>query len=533
MKSKVLLIPLLLILSLAFVQCANRGRPTGGALDSIPPVPLRILPKNYSTNFSDKEIIIQFDEYIKLDKLQENLVISPPLDKSPIITPTNVGKTLKIVLQEDLKENTTYTFNFGNSIIDNNEGNALEQFTYVLSTGNSIDSLELYGSVKDARLLKLNRKAGVNLYRIDENWNDSIIYSGKPDYMSMTNEEGDFKFSNLKAGKYFLVGIQKETDGASLNYNPNTDKLGFYSSYIELPSDSLYIMDLYKAKPEYKMERPKQKSNQSFEFAYQGASETPKISLKDKAISTKEYQFKDVASDSIYYWYKPISQKDSLAFSVSHLGESEDFHLRLREVDTLAFKINSEVMRSPSDSLIINSSTPIVAVDKTKFQLIDKDSTALDFNLIHKKEYNYIALEFEKDYEQKYSLSILPGAIVDWYEKENDTLKFTSTIKSESSFGSLQLQISGIETYPVIVDLINDRSKVIRSFYMTQNQPVYFPDLNSGKYYVRLSFDINKNGKWDIGDIEKRILPEPVYFFSNPIEVHENWSINETLQVRY
>lgn len=135
MKARILLLPLVLLFLLAFTQCAKRGRPSGGAIDSIPPKPLRIFPENYQTNFSSNKITILFDEYIRLDKLQENLLISPPMEKTPIITPYSTSRTLEIEITEDLLPNTTYTFNFGNSIVDNNEGNILPSFEYIFSTG--------------------------------------------------------------------------------------------------------------------------------------------------------------------------------------------------------------------------------------------------------------------------------------------------------------------------------------------------------------------------------------------------------------
>ena len=134
MKARILLLPLALLLLLAFAQCAKRGRPSGGPLDSIPPKPLRINPENYKTNFTGDIITVQFDEYIRLDKLQENLIISPPMDIPPNIKPHSVSRMLEIELKDTLSPETTYTLNFGNSIVDNNEGNILEQFKYVFST---------------------------------------------------------------------------------------------------------------------------------------------------------------------------------------------------------------------------------------------------------------------------------------------------------------------------------------------------------------------------------------------------------------
>ena len=126
MKHRLLYIPIAFLFMLSFVDCAKKGTPSGGPRDTIPPVIVRSSPENYSTNFTGDEIEIRFDEYIKLKDLTKELIISPPMKYTPIITPLSTSKTLKIKLIDTLKPNTTYSFNFGKSIVDNNEGNQFE-----------------------------------------------------------------------------------------------------------------------------------------------------------------------------------------------------------------------------------------------------------------------------------------------------------------------------------------------------------------------------------------------------------------------
>ena len=135
MKHRLLYIPIVLLFLLSFTDCAKKGSPSGGIKDSIPPVIVKSNPENYSINFSENEIRIYFDEYIKLKDLQKELIVSPPLKYPPTITPLSTSKVLKIKIDDTLKENTTYSFNFGNSIVDNNEENAFKYFKYVFSTG--------------------------------------------------------------------------------------------------------------------------------------------------------------------------------------------------------------------------------------------------------------------------------------------------------------------------------------------------------------------------------------------------------------
>lgn len=165
-----------LLLILLTIGCAKRGSITGGTKDTIAPVLKSSLPKNFSTNFTGKEIKLVFDEYVKLKNANKQLIISPPMKNQPEILPYNASKIVTIKIKDTLLPNTTYSFNFGQSIEDNNEGNPYSQFKYVFSTGSYIDSLSLNVRVKDALEKKTDNFVSVMLYEINENFNDSTIY---------------------------------------------------------------------------------------------------------------------------------------------------------------------------------------------------------------------------------------------------------------------------------------------------------------------------------------------------------------------
>jgi hypothetical protein len=139
-----------ILLIVVMTGCAKRGSITGGLKDTIAPTLKMSFPENYSTNFKSKEIKLTFDEIVILKGLRKQLVISPPMKNEPLILPTNASKFITIKIKDTLKPNTTYSFNFGQSITDNNEGNPFNQFKYVFSTGDYIDSLALRGKVKYA-----------------------------------------------------------------------------------------------------------------------------------------------------------------------------------------------------------------------------------------------------------------------------------------------------------------------------------------------------------------------------------------------
>ncbi|HMI06734.1 MAG TPA: Ig-like domain-containing protein, partial [Flavobacterium sp.] len=268
-----------LVLAVVIVGCAKRGTITGGLKDTIAPVLKSSVPKNYTTNFTGKTIKITFDEYIKLKNVNKQLVISPPMNTAPIITPTNASKYITIKINDTLQPNTTYSFNFGQSIEDNNESIPYSQFKYIFSTGAYIDSLALSGTIKDAYDKKTESSVTVMLYEVDEKFNDSVIYKQNPRYVTTTMDSAKtFKLENLKAGKYLLVGLKDVN--SNYKFNPKTEKIGFQKQYITIPNDTLYELELFKEVPKFKAYKPAQASGNRLLMGYEGKSATPKIELR-------------------------------------------------------------------------------------------------------------------------------------------------------------------------------------------------------------------------------------------------------------
>ena len=168
---------LTILISILIASCARRASPSGGDKDEDAPILVSTVPAYETTNFDKKEIKIYFDEYIKLKDLRKHLVISPPLKYDPIITPLGIpSKKIKIKILDTLIENSTYTFNFGESIVDNSEGNILSNFKYVFATGSYIDSLSVNGKIKDAFYKDPKEYVSILLYPANKEFNDSTIY---------------------------------------------------------------------------------------------------------------------------------------------------------------------------------------------------------------------------------------------------------------------------------------------------------------------------------------------------------------------
>ena len=224
--------------------CAQIGMPTGGAKDTIPPKLVNAIPAEMTTNFSGNKILLEFNEYVELKELQNNLQVSPYPKNNPVVN--NKLKTISIKLKDSLLPNTTYAIHFGAAIADLNEGNPFRDYTYVFSTGPTVDSLELKGKVMLAESGGTDSTLMVLLHR---NAPDSAIEKMKPDFITKVRGDGSFRFSYLPSGTYQVYAL-KDNDG-SKTYNSPTELFGFLSDPIRLtPGTAPVTLFAYAAEKE-------------------------------------------------------------------------------------------------------------------------------------------------------------------------------------------------------------------------------------------------------------------------------------------
>ena len=529
MMRRILYFSVLFFFTLTFVNCAKRGSPSGGKKDSIPPVIVKYNPENYSINFSDDEIKIYFDEYIKLKEINKELIISPPLKYQPEITPLSTAKFIKIKIKDTLKENTTYSFNFGKSIVDNNEENAFEYFKYIFSTGTYIDSLKLKGTVKDALLLNPEEVTTVMLYEVNDTFIDSIIYKEKPTYITTTNDSQEFELSNLKEGTYLLIALKDKTN--DYVFQPQYDKIGFLSEYITIPTDSSYTVSIFKESLEYSIDKPKHEGKNHIIFGYNGDGKDLKVELKSSVPQDfKQTVYNDANTDTLHYWFKPFVENDSLIFTATNRNYSDTLVTRMRDLyaDTLVIKSLNAGILTPIDTLKFSSSIPLISIDNEKIKIIDQDSVSVPFKGYIDFNQNTIALDFDIKMTQSYNVQLLPGAFTDFFDAKNDTINARVRTKENSDYGTLSLILQDPKSLPIIVQIVNDRFKVIKESYITNNEPTLFEYLNPGDYYIRIIYDENENKIWDSGSYLSKLQPETVIYYPNKIEMRPNWSLVET-----
>ena len=538
---KLKLLILIVLMSLAVVSCAKKGAITGGLKDTIAPVIVSSSPKNMSTDFSGKEIRINFSEYIKIKDVNKQLIISPPLKNQPTIVPAgSASKFINISIKDTLQPNTTYSFNFGQSITDNNEGNPYSQFKFVFSTGSYIDSLVQKGSIKDAHSLKTDNFVTVMLYEANETFNDSTIYKERPRYVTNTLDSMvNFSLENLKAGKYHLFAMKDVS--SNYLYNPKTDKLAFLNKTITVPNDTTYQLKLFQEEGIYKAFKPSQTSSNRLYVGYEGDYRGVKATVKN-GTGTEEIKSlltKVADKDSLQLWLPRELKPDSLKVQVTRHDIVQDFVVKFKEMkskDTLVVDAVQKGGLHFRENFTLKASTPIVTIDASKISLVNKDSVAVAFKQVYDDFKQELTFDFPKEESQKYTVMLMPGALTDFYGKENDTLSYKLNTRTYSDYANLDVKLQKVKRFPVIVEITDEKGKVYASAYSEKETNINFDAILPNKYLLRIIYDDNKNGEWDTGDYMQKIQPEEVIYYHGPkgttdvlIDVRQDWDVEQEL----
>ncbi len=518
------------------MSCAKRGSITGGLKDTLAPVLVSSAPKNFTTDFKGNEINLVFDEYIKLKNLNKQLIISPPMKYEPLITPTGVSKFINIKIKDTLLPNTTYSFNFGESIADNNEGNALNQFKYIFSTGPYIDSLTLGGKIKDAYAKNVDNFVSVMLYEANDKYKDSVIYKEFPRYITNTLDSmRTFKFENLKEGKYLLVALKDKS--SNNKYNPKDDKIGFIKHFITVPNDTLFELSLFKETLPLKTLKPIQASGNRLLLPYEGKQNfklnKPTIVLKNNGETLETIVTQFPKKDSLQIWYKPL-KADSLSLEVSNDTYNKKFTFKIKDQkkDTLNIKAVQNGVINFRDRFTLDTETPLVKFDKSKIKLINKDSTAVDFTTEYNEFEQKLYVDFKKEPLEKYSFTFFPGALTDFYDKTNDTLSYKLSTKEYADYGNLILNLKNVKRFPIIVEITNKKGdEVLASEYSEGKTQIEFNLMLPSQFTIRVIYDDNKNKMYDTGNFLEKRYAEEVFYFQREIDVRTNWDVNETIDL--
>ncbi len=553
---------------LLFINCARVASPPGGPKDETPPEIKKSTPPNYSVNFTDKTIEVYFDEFIKLDNINQ-LIVSPPMKNKPNIKLK--GKGIQIKMDDTLTRNTTYTLNFGNSIVDNNESNPIENFQFVFSTGPDLDSLNFFGAVMNAFDMEVPKDVYILLY---DNRADSAIYIEKPLYLTKANEKGYFFLSNLKVGKFNVFALQDEDQ--NYIYNP-PEKIAFLDSILvlrpETNGDSILVYDSIQISSvkhklklfeeqlpnQYIISSTRSRKDNILLVFNEALLEKPVFSLPDKPDLTNWYIEESFAvGDSIGIWLNDTSliNQESVDLSIKYPLSGADKGKYL--IDTTNFRFTKPKSKSRKSSkpaiqaeskliltfslgsgnrmelnrnLLCLSQTPLGSYDEDKialFAINDSIETIVDFKLIF-STHLIRNLNFNVDWKEDtdYRIELLPDAITDMYHTTNDSITYTFKTRKLDYYGTLVFEMEEINEN-ILIQLLDDKHQVVKSTLISNDTTLTYQFLPPKTYRIKAILDENKNGKWDTGSWLERLQPEKVKYYFEEIKLRSNWEFKKT-----
>lgn len=547
------------ICTLFLVSCAQVVVPGGGERDILPPKVLKYTPDSAQLNFNSKNIEINFNEFIQLKDLNNQLLISPPLSRTPDVTIKNKALHIELDKNETLKPNTTYCISFGNSVQDLNEGNPIENFKYIFSTGTFIDSLSLKGKVQNGFNQSNEKGIVVMLY---SDVNDSIVYKSQPDYFAKTEKDGTFQINNIKAGKYKLIAIKDAN--ANYKYDGESESIGFIDAIIDVSEKQTILIDLFQepAKKVYLKKYTHDSYGKVSLFFNQGSDSLRVQPINNDQKGVQEFLEFSKNNDTLTYWIKNF-MKDSLILQVSNGNKVLDtvslkFISREEAEKSKKNPLKLKVVSSPNgnqsfdlnSSIAIKFSHPISTKEKAESVQFREDTLTyktkwyLGFSgyndEIVKIGYwdsvedannpgTFISAPEFKNFTLKentnYHLLILPGTFTDIFGLTNDSIKIDFKTREEKYYGSvkLKLQVPPAKGF-YIVQLLDEAGNIVREDLTVEKSMVLeYSYLAPKKYKLKIIYDDNRNHKWDTGNYLKKIHPEKVIYNSELINIRSNW----------
>lgn len=556
------------IVMLSFIRCANVVSPSGGPKDSVPPIVLQAVPENQSNNFSKKEIHITFDEYVTLNNPNNNILISPPLETNPEYKLS--GKSLVIKFKEALKPETTYSINFGEAIKDLHEGNVFKDYSFVFSTGENIDTLTLEGKLLQAIDHKPSADFFVMLYA-DNNDTvniDSLPYCVKPYYVTKSDKEGNFKFSGLKDDKYLIFALKD--NNSNLKFDLPNEDIAFLDTLVKpvvIDNEQLTInndsiindsieqntvketpLTLYTFMEEDSIQKLLKKEVPEeglLRFAFRYPAQDVKIEILESLSDTFEiYPTYSANYDTILWYFTP--NKDSLRLTINYdtlINDTSMMSLKVRSTGNKRRKKDDNKVESlnittniignklkPEQNLLLTFKEPVtnITMRDTSWYIIDKDTIIND---LHFERIDSFGLKYklDKTFEPEHSYKIIiPDSVFYSFKGiTNDTTEFSFKVPDLSEYGNIFVTVEVPAHVPqVIVELLDDKDKLVEKHIITSTTKVAFKYLSPKKYKLKATLDRDGNGRWSPGDYGKKQLPEEIYFHKDVFDVKANWDFD-------
>ena len=572
-------------------SCANIGNPSGGPIDKTPPIFMRSNPTPNAVNVKDRKIEIFFDEIVTLKDPSTKIIVSPAQTEMPRMSA--LGRKVTVELVDSLLPNTTYTIDFSNSIQDNNEGNAIDNFAFAFSTGSVIDSMRVSGYVLDSRTLEPMQSVVVGL---QSNLADSAFHKEKLQRVALTNDRGQFTIRNVSPGSYHIFAL-KDLDRDYKFGNP-TEDIAFLDSIIVpsigsreaadtvyndlneidtimratrpayFPNDILLSMFNEDRKSQYLANNLRVDSTR-ISLTFAAASDTlPSLSIVGRNdVPDQWYTLeRSQTNDTLTYWIRPphLVSADTLMVATTYLRTDTASNLSWG-TDTLKFtfqrqKAKKKKKNEETDSLeqirfmelhplangtqevyaplLLQTGTPIERYSREAFHLQRKLQNDTTF---YPAEIKSIALRdstlsrrdlmLNVDWEPgaAYTLAVDSLAMTDIYGLQTKPLKVDFNVRKMEEYGNIVFNIPAVRD-SAIVELLDGTEKIVLRAPV-KNHRAELLNLLPGKYYARLFIDRNGNGKYDTGNYDMHLQPEETVYYPGAINLKKNWDVEQTWDI--
>lgn len=590
-NSKSLYYIFIIIAAAVMYSCANIGNPSGGPIDKTPPIFMRSNPTPNAVNVKDRKIEIFFDEIVSLKDPSTKIIVSPAQTEMPRMSA--LGRKVTVELVDSLLPNTTYTIDFSNSIQDNNEGNAIDNFAFAFSTGSVIDSMRVSGYVLDSRTLEPMQSVVVGL---QSNLADSAFHKEKLQRVALTNDRGQFTIRNVSPGRYHIFAL-KDLDRDYKFGNP-TEDIAFLDSIIVpsigsreaadtvyndlneidtimratrpayFPNDILLSMFNEDRKSQYLANNLRVDSTR-ISLTFAAASDTlPSLSIVGRNdVPDQWYTLeRSQTNDTLTYWIRPphLVSADTLMVATTYLRTDTASNLSWG-TDTLKFtfqrqKAKKKKKNEETDSLeqirfmelhplangtqevyaplLLQTGTPIERYSREAFHLQRKLQNDTTF---YPAEIKSIALRdstlsrrdliLKVDWEPgaAYKLAVDSLAMTDIYGLQTKPLKVDFNVRKMEEYGNIVFNIPAVRDF-AIVELLDGTEKIVLRAPV-KNHRAELLNLLPGKYYTRLFIDRNGNGKYDTGNYDMHLQPEETVYYPGAINLKKNWDVEQTWDI--
>lgn len=512
-------------------SCAVVRAPTGGPRDTIAPRLLGSIPRNFTREFRGKEIELIFDEFIKIKDQSSSVFISPEPEKQTEIKVNK--KSIHIAFKSELLKNTTYSINFGNSIVDYNEGNAYKNFKFVFSTGKKIDSLKISGHVSDPLDTTSKKDVYVILHKTGD---DSAIIKKKPLLFTSTDKEGNFELANISPGDYAIYAL--EETNKNKKYDANNESIAFLNNPIHLKKDTAGInLYLFKEKNDKLKILNKKIVGGLLKIVLNQSIDSLDFKLLSPIITGKTYYVeKRSPGDSVLMWM-PSANLDSVKIGVLENGKTILKFTQNNYVKTVKekkFVITDNIkngLKSPAKPLTITMGEPIDTMVKILFVLKEDSIKVQTDSIIHRiSSVRSYDIYYPWEANRKYEMTIKAGSFESIYNNKNLEYKKSFSAGAERNYGTIILKIIVPHTGSYLVMLMNETFQVLETRRIFATSTLSFKYIEPGKYRFRVIYDTNNNGKYDTGNLLKKIQAEKI-INSKEITTRSNFELNTSFPI--